>query len=160
MSTSLRSGLLAALAAALTFVHPVARAADDRAQLVTTFCSGCHQVHDGKLDRISELRKTPEGWVMTLFRMRQVHGLALTDEVRDSIVQYLSDTQGLAPSESAAGRFALERRPNAQDLDLGPDINVVCGRCHSLARVSLQRRDEAEWRKLAHTHVGQWPSLE
>ena len=36
----------------------------------------------------------------------------------------------------------------------------MCGRCHSLARVSLQRRDEQEWRKLAHLHVGQWPSIE
>ena len=80
--------------------------------------------------------------------------------MRDAIVRYLADTQGLAPSESAAGRFALERRPNAQDLDLGPEMGVMCGRCHTLARASLQRRDEEEWRKLAHTHVGQWPSLE
>jgi quinohemoprotein amine dehydrogenase len=140
-----------------------ARAADSPpagAGLVRTYCSGCHQQTGNGFARISAIRKTPEGWVMTLFRMRQVHGLNLTDEVRDSIVRYLSDTQGLAPEESAPGRFALERQPNAQDLDLGPEINVMCGRCHSLARVSLQRRDEDEWRKLSHTHVGQWPSLE
>jgi quinohemoprotein amine dehydrogenase len=128
--------------------------------LVRAHCSGCHVEHDGGFERISALRKTPEGWLMTLARMRQVHGLVLDDGVRDSIVRYLADTQGLAPAESAAGRFALERRPNAQDLDLGPEIGVMCGRCHSLARVSLQRRDEDEWRKLAHTHLGQWPSLE
>ena len=97
---------------------------------------------------------------MTLFRMHQVHGLVLDEQVRMSIVRYLADTQGLAPSESAAGRFALERQPNAQDLDLGPEIGVMCGRCHSLARVSLQRRDEEEWRKLSNTHVGLWPSIE
>ena len=130
------------------------------ADLLRTYCSGCHQKSSEGFNRISAIRKTPEGWVMTLVRMRQVHGLALTDEVRDAIVRYLSDTQGLAPTESAAGRFALERQPNAQDLDLGSEINVMCGRCHSLARVSLQRRDEEEWRKLSHTHVGQWPSLE
>ena len=95
---------------------------------------------------------------MTLVRMRQVHGVVLDDDARRSIVRYLSDTQGLAPSESAAGRFALEQRPNAQDIDFGPEIGVMCGRCHTLARVALQRRDEEEWRKLAHTHVGQWPS--
>ncbi len=159
MSIFSRSGVLAAAAAAL-LMHPCARAGDDGAQLVRTYCSGCHQPVDGQLNRIGAMRKTPEGWVMTLARMRQVHGLNLSDEVRDGIVHYLSDTQGLAPSESAAGRFALERRPNAQDLDLGPEIGVMCGRCHSLARAALQRRDEAEWRKLAHTHVGQWPSLE
>jgi len=128
--------------------------------LVRTYCGGCHQEHAGQFERISAIRKTPEGWVMTLFRMRQVHGLRLEDGVRESIVRYLADTQGLAPAESAAGRFALERRPNAQDLDVGPEIGVMCGRCHSLARVSLQRRDEDEWRKLAHTHVGQWTSIE
>jgi quinohemoprotein amine dehydrogenase len=130
------------------------------AELVRTYCSGCHHESAGGFERISTIRKTPEGWVMTLFRMRQVHGLNLEDGVRESLVRYLADTQGLAPVEAAAGRFALERRPNAKDLDDGVEINVMCGRCHSLARVSLQRRDEEEWRKLSHTHVGQWPSIE
>ena len=129
-------------------------------ELVRTYCSGCHQEHAGSFERISAIRKTPEGWVMALFRMRQVHGLVLDEGVRDSLVRYLSEAQGLAPSESAAGRFALERRPNAQDLDLGAEVGAMCGRCHSLARVALQRRDADEWRKLNHTHVGQWPSLE
>ena len=143
-----------------------AAAASDRtpaasgAELVRAYCSGCHREHAGSFERISAIRKTPEGWVMTLFRMRQVHGLALDEGVRESLVRYLSETQGLAPSESAAGRFALERRPNAQDLDLGAEVGVMCGRCHSLARVALQRRDADEWRKLNHTHVGLWPSLE
>jgi quinohemoprotein amine dehydrogenase len=129
-------------------------------ELVRSYCSGCHQEHAGRFERISDIRKTPEGWAMTLFRMRQVHGLDLSADVHDAIVRYLADTQGLAPAESAAGRFALERRPNAQDIDVGPEIGVMCGRCHSLARVALQRRDEDEWRKLAHTHVGQWASIE
>ncbi|MGO9991434.1 MAG: quinohemoprotein amine dehydrogenase subunit alpha [Steroidobacteraceae bacterium] len=129
-------------------------------ELVRTYCSGCHHENAGQFERISSIRKTPEGWVMTLFRMRQVHGLVLADGVRESLVRYLAETQGLAPSEAAPGRFALERRPNAQDLDVGPEIGVMCGRCHSLARVALQRRDEEEWRKLANTHVGQWPSIE
>jgi quinohemoprotein amine dehydrogenase len=135
-------------------------AAASGVELVRAYCSGCHQEQAGSFARISAIRKTPEGWVMTLFRMRQVHGLVLDEGVRDSLVRYLSETQGLAPSESAAGRFALERRPNAQDLDLGAEVGVMCGRCHSLARVALQRRDADEWRKLNHTHVGQWPSLE
>ena len=152
--------------AALAAASPAAQAAASPAahppgpDLVRSYCSGCHQEHAGRLERISDIRKSPEGWEMTLFRMRQVHGLMLDDGVRDAIVRYLADTQGLAPAESAAGRFALERRPNAQDIDLGPQIGVMCGRCHTLARVSLQRRDQEEWLKLAHTHVGQWPSIE
>jgi len=130
------------------------------ADLVRTYCAGCHRERAGGFERISAIRKTPEGWVMTLFRMRQVHGVALPQPVHDAIVQYLADAQGLAPAESAAARFALEQRPNVPDIDLGPEMGIMCGRCHSLARVALQRRDEAEWRKLTHTHVGQWPSTE
>ena len=137
-----------------------AGAAPQGADLVRTYCTGCHHESAGRFERISSIRKTPEGWAMTLFRMRQVHGLVLEDGVRESLIRFLADTQGLAPTEAAAGRFALERRPNAKDLDAGAEINVICGRCHSLARVSLQRRDEEEWRKLSNTHVGQWPSIE
>lgn len=128
---------------------------------VRTNCSGCHrEASPGHFDRISEERKTPEGWAMTVFRMRQVHGVRLTADDQAAIIRYLSDVQGLAPSETAAGRFALERRPNAQDLQLPGNLSVACGRCHSLARVALQRRDTAEWLKTVYMHVGQWPTLE
>ena len=156
-------GKYLAAACALTFGLHVPAHAGTAAQgqdLLRSHCSGCHREHDGTFERINSIRKTPEGWVMTLFRMRQVHGLVLDDAVHDSIVRYLADTQGLAPAESAAGRFALEQQPNEQDVDDGPEIGVMCGRCHSIARTALQRRDEEEWRKLAHTHVGQWPSIE
>jgi quinohemoprotein amine dehydrogenase len=138
---------------------------NDGAALIRSYCSGCHFEHDnvghdGRFERINTIRKTPEGWVMTIFRMQQVHGLTLQDDVRERIVQYLADTQGLAPVEAQAGRFALERRPNVQDLDGGPELATMCGRCHSLARPALQRRDADEWLKLVNMHMGQWPSLE
>lgn len=162
---SIRVGGFFTLAAALCIGFsgaPSSRAAaaPGGLDLVREHCSGCHREQDGRFERISAIRKTPEGWVMTLFRMRQVHGVVLDEEAQRAIVRYLADTQGLAPAEAAAGRFALEQRPNVQDIDLGPELRVMCGRCHSLARVALQRRDEEEWRKLANTHVGQWPSLE
>lgn len=158
--TAWRQALLAALLLSpLAVLRPAA--AEEGASLVRSWCSGCHvESSPGHFDRVSNLRKSPEGWVMTLFRMRQVHGLALPEDVRDAIVRHLADTQGLAPSEAAAGRFALERRPNMPDLQLGDDTNTMCARCHSAARVSLQRRDADEWLKLVHTHVGQWPTLE
>ncbi len=154
--------LHASLLGLFLFGAPAAGATDAPSgpTLVRTYCSGCHLEHGGSFERISSIRKSPEGWVMTLFRMHQVHGLALPEDAHDGIVRYLADTQGLAPSESAAGRFALERRPNARDLDLGPDLAAMCGRCHSLARVALQRRDADDWLKHMHFHVGQFPSLE
>jgi quinohemoprotein amine dehydrogenase len=156
---------IAGLIMALGPIASVYAGAPQRSQTglaaVRTNCSGCHrETAPGHFDRLSEERKTPEGWAMTVFRMQQVHGVRLTTDDQAEVIRYLSDVQGLAPSETAAGRFALERRPNAQDLQLPGDLSVACGRCHSLARVALQRRDAAEWLKTVYMHVGQWPTLE
>lgn len=132
----------------------------DGRELVRTHCVACHAVTAGGFDRISAVRKTPEGWSMTIFRMQNVHGLQMPDDALEPVIRYLSDTQGLAPSEAAPGRFALERRPNVSDLDLGGDLAPMCGRCHTLARVSLQRRNADEWLKLVNFHVGQFTTLE
>ena|SRR5260370_34383127 len=83
---------------------------------VRTNCSGCHrETAPGYFDRISEQRKSPEGWAMTIFRMGHVHGMQLTPQALATIIQYLSDVQGLAPEETLAGRFALERRSNVPE---------------------------------------------
>ena len=138
-----------------------ASAAGADASAVRAHCSGCHRESTpGHFDRISDMRKTPEGWEMTLFRMHQVHGVSLEGAERDAVLRYLSEVGGLAPAEAAPARFALERRPNMPDLAFGGDTDVVCGRCHTMARAALQRRDAPEWLKLTHTHVGQWPTLE
>ena len=152
--------LLCVIAVALAPASHASAATAD-ASAVRAHCSGCHRESaPGHFDRISDMRKTPEGWEMTLFRMHQVHGVALEGEERDAVLRYLSEAGGLAPAEAAPARFALEQRPNVPDLALGGDIDVVCGRCHTMARAALQRRDAPEWLKLTHTHVGQWPTLE
>lgn len=124
-------------------------------------CGGCHlQSKPGHFARISDIRKTPEGWLMTLFRMEHVHGVRMTQSERDTLVRYLSDTQGLAPSETSGARYALERRPNVQDMVLPGELQTMCARCHSAARIALQRRDAEDWLKHVHWHVAQWPTLE
>jgi quinohemoprotein amine dehydrogenase len=110
--------------------------------------------------RISEIRKTPEGWLMTIFRMQHVHHVQITDSSRDVLIRYLADTQGLAPSETTPARYALEQRPNVQDMVLPGDLQVLCARCHSAARVALQRRDSDDWLKHVHWHLAQWPTIE
>lgn len=139
-------------------IRPAAAGAGGE-ELLRAHCSACHQEKSGRFEHISGIRQTPEGWLMTMQRMRELHGLVVDDKVRDALVHYLSDTQGLAPGETLAGRFALERRRNAADLDLGVDINTNCGRCHSLGWISLQHREEEEWRELARLHVGPRASL-
>jgi quinohemoprotein amine dehydrogenase len=125
-------------------------------------CMGCHvpeSLEPLKLSRISHQRKTPEGWLMTIGRMQVTHGLNVSDEERRELVQYLADTQGLAPSESQPYRYILERRLNHSEQKQ-PELAEMCARCHSEARVGLQRREENEWRHLVHFHLGQWPSIE
>lgn len=130
-------------------------------KLVETVCAGCHAPGDnGVPSRIGDARKSPEGWDMTLARMMIFHGLELSADDRRAIVKYLSDTRGLAPSESAPFRYALERRTEIIETGHDENLMVMCARCHSYARVGLQRRDAPEWKLLVNMHVGQWPTLE
>jgi quinohemoprotein amine dehydrogenase len=124
-------------------------------------CGGCHlQSTPGHFARISEIRKTPEGWLMTIFRMQHVHHVQISETDRDILIRYLAETQGLAPSETTPARYALEQRPNVQDLVLPGDLQTVCARCHSAARIALQRRDSDDWLKHVHWHLAQWPTIE
>ncbi len=129
--------------------------------LLTARCSGCHdRLADGRLSRIGEIRKTPEGWDMNIARMTFMHGVELTPDERAALVKYLSDVQGLAPSETQEWRYILERRPGIIEDIPDEELGVMCARCHSYARTALQRRDEADWRKHAAFHLGQWPTTE
>lgn len=127
--------------------------------VLKTKCGACH-MDEGKLQRISNLRKTPEGWDMSIARMQVWHKVEVSKEERQALVKYLSDRQGLAPQEAAPYRFLVERTPNAQDVLPNEKLGQMCGRCHSFGRVALQRRDASEWEKLVHTHLGQFPSIE
>jgi quinohemoprotein amine dehydrogenase len=137
-------------------------------QLLRNTCSGCHQPDaSGRLSRIAQQRKTPEGWAMTIQRMEDLHGIVVSSQdlplgdadAKRVLVKYLADTQGLAPEETAGFRYALEQR--LDDFEpVDADFKMMCGRCHSAARVLLQRRPVEEWKHLVHFHLGQWPSTE
>ena len=125
-------------------------------------CMGCHTPESTsplKLSRISHQRKTPEGWLMTIVRMQTTHGLKIDGETRSELVEYLANTQGLTPSEASPYRYILERRLNHIE-DKQPELAEMCARCHSEARVGLQKREQIEWEHLVNFHLGQWPSTE
>jgi len=129
--------------------------------LVNARCGSCHAAKaDGSRFRISEARKTPEAWDMTLVRMMIVHGVKLTPADRRKLVKHLADTQGLAPSETKGYRYILEKTPGVTDKGPTEQLTQTCGRCHSYARAALQRRDKADWLKLVHFHLGQYPTTE
>ncbi|MGC2855813.1 quinohemoprotein amine dehydrogenase subunit alpha [Novispirillum sp. DQ9] len=154
--TSLAFGAAAGIAAGASG----AAAAEPQA-IIKERCQTCHvPTADGGWNRISEIRKSPEGWEMTLFRMNHVHKAGLSEDEARTLVKHLADTQGLAPSETADYRYILERKPHVQEADADAQLVETCARCHSVARVALQRRDAEEWNKLAHFHLGQFPSAE
>ncbi|MCV6598736.1 MAG: quinohemoprotein amine dehydrogenase subunit alpha [Mangrovicoccus sp.] len=127
--------------------------------LLNSSCGGCHTETEAGLSRIEGQRKTPEGWMMTIWRMQNAHGLNISAEDRRVLVQYLSDTQGLAPSEAAPWRYALEKDPNTVEA-LEEPFASMCARCHTGARVGLQRRTGEEWDLHMDFHVGQFPTAE
>ncbi len=124
-------------------------------------CAACHvQRPDGGWERIDAARKTPEGWDMTVTRMMRNHGVALTPEERAAVVRYLADTRGLTVAETEGRRYILEREPVAVDEGPNTQMTQTCGRCHSYARVALQRRTPEDWAHLVNFHLGQFPTLE
>ena len=136
-------------------------AAHSSEALLTSKCSACHLAEsDGTLSRVNSQRKTPEGWNMTLFRMEQAHGMQISDDDRRTLIKYLADTYGLAPTEAASQRPILERQPDFIESPPDADLAALCARCHTWGRVALQRRTESEWLKHVHFHVGQYPTIE
>ncbi len=149
-------GALGVLGAALASA-PAGASAE---AVMSTRCTACHAEQNGVFSRISNQRKTPEGWLMSIARMQVMHGLKITDEERRSVVKYLADKQGLAPSETEGFRYALERRLNTPESFDSEQFEQMCARCHSGARVRLQRRAPEDWQRLVHFHLGQFATTE
>lgn len=130
-------------------------------QILQENCQACHiDLGNGKLSRISEQRKTPEGWFMSITRMQKYNGLEISNDDKKAIIKYLSDTQGIAPSESDEFRYILEKKPNVTEKVDNELFEQMCNRCHSGARIGLQRRSYDEWDKLVNFHLGHFPSIE
>lgn len=155
MKTSRRALALTAALAPLAG----AATAQNAPVLLTEKCGGCHAETDAGLSRIAGQRKSPEGWLMTIVRMRIAHGLDISGDDQATLVTYLADTQGLAPSETEGWRYALEKDP-AHIEQVSEPLATMCGRCHTAARVALQRRTPEEWSLHMDFHVGQFPTIE
>ncbi|SIQ15787.1 quinohemoprotein amine dehydrogenase subunit alpha [Marinobacterium stanieri] len=138
--------------------------AQDAQQIIRDRCLACHTesgtAEAPSFSRISEQRKTPEGWHMTLNRMIHLRNLQISTEEKRALVKYLADTQGLAPEETEGYRYLLEQDTNIVETGIEPGTAEMCARCHSGARFSLQRRTEQEWKYLVDFHMGQFPTTE
>ena len=155
---TLRSLLPLGAALAWLAVTPAAGAATAQ-EIINSKCVTCHTKVGDQVNRLQQ-RKSPEGWLMTVTRMRTMHNAPLSPEEVRTVVKHLADTQGLAPSETQGARFAMERRLNTIEQHKTELFGQMCARCHSGARVELQRRPMAEWEHLVHFHLGQFPTTE
>ncbi|AUH34209.1 quinohemoprotein amine dehydrogenase subunit alpha [Paracoccus tegillarcae] len=153
--------IFATLMTSAAFALATPAIADTGEEIVSNICAACHvQGDDGKYSRIDDGRRTPEAWEMNVVRMMRNYGVPLSDDEFVSVVRYLSDTRGLSVEETDGYRYILEQEPNASDTGVDQLMTETCGRCHSYARVALQRRTPEDWKKLINFHLGQFPSLE
>jgi quinohemoprotein amine dehydrogenase len=130
-------------------------------QTVISSCSRCHtQDDEGRLSRISSLRKTPEGWQTSLIRMTALHGLRISPQDAQAVVRYLANEQGLAPDELRPGLFEVERRMIEYDYPGDSEVEYTCMVCHSMGRVITQRRTRDEWALLLDTHRALYPLVD
>jgi quinohemoprotein amine dehydrogenase len=128
---------------------------------IIKYCSDCHaQDSAGYMQRVSYSRKTPEGWEMSVRRMMSLNKVEIDGPTARAIVRYLSDRQGLAPSELRPGRFEVERRMIDYRYTADARTETTCRACHSMGRVITQRRTRGEWELLVATHRALYPDAD
>ena len=126
--------------------------------LIEERCVVCHVRDDeGKMTRISYMRKTPEAWEISVKRMARLYFVSLTPEEAKEVVRYLSEEHGLSRSEARAAMYESERRVHWSEEDRDDDLRQTCAECHTLGRVLSERRDEEEWKLLKATHLALYP---
>jgi len=131
-----------------------------RSELIRNACGSCHTSDDdGRMSRISTMRKTPEGWQLTVKRMIRTNGLNLSPDEARQIVRYLSDHHGLAPEEARPYFYRAEKRPQRETFE-DEEMTQTCVRCHLGARFLTQRRTPEEWDLLKGMHIGYFPVVE
>jgi quinohemoprotein amine dehydrogenase len=130
-------------------------------QTVIESCQRCHTLDDeGRMTRISYLRKTPEGWQTSIRRMVSLHNVGLAPDAAREIVRYLSNRQGIAPEELRPALFEVERRLTDHDYEGDSGVEFTCIQCHSMGRVMTQRRTKDEWGLLIATHRALYPLVD
>ncbi len=129
-------------------------------QTTRNACSSCHAIdNEGRMTRISFMRKTPEGWQETIKRMVREQDVVVSPDVAREIVRYLSNDHGLAPEEARPAFYEVERRMIREVI---PDesLEAACVACHSIGRILSQRRDRDEWELLTNFHLALYPLTE
>ena len=158
--------LLCAATPALSQTPPPADATRNegipvQSDLVRARCGTCHRSDDkGRMSRISYRRTTPEDWEQTIKRMVTLNHANLDPADARGILKYLADHQGLAPEEDRPIAFDVERRMIEYSYTADKDAADNCSSCHSIGRVTRQRRTKEEWELLVAMHRGYYPLVD
>ena len=129
-----------------------------RNDLISAHCGACHEEDDkGLMGRISYMRKSPEGWSISLKRMVRLYDVLTTPDEARQIVRYLANEHGLSRSEAERGLYESERRVHWSEQHHDQERLRACAACHSLGRILNQQRDADEWRQLKATHLAYFP---
>lgn len=132
-----------------------------RDELIQSKCVQCHERNDdGLMSRISYMRKSPEGWELTLKRMIRLNNVMVSPEEARDIVRYLSTDHGLARAEAETSMYEVERRVHWSEEEHEKELLESCAECHTLGRVLAQRRDSKEWSLLKATHLAFFPLVD
>lgn len=129
--------------------------------LIEERCVVCHvRDDDGKMTRISYMRKSPEAWEISIKRMARLYFVSLTPQEAKEAVRYLSEEHGLSRSEARIGMYESERRVHWSEEDEEDALRETCAECHTLGRVKSERRDDQEWKLLKATHLALYPLVD
>jgi quinohemoprotein amine dehydrogenase len=129
--------------------------------LIEERCVICHVRDDeGKMTRISYMRKSPEAWEISIKRMARLYFVSLTPEEAKATVRYLSEEHGLSRSEARTAMYESERRVHWSEEDEDEALRETCAECHTLGRVRSERRDDLEWKLLKATHLALYPLVD
>lgn len=122
-------------------------------------CVPCHQpLKDGRIKRISFMRKTPEGWETSIQRMQRLWRVQLQEVEKRGLIKLLCQELSLAPAESKKVFYALAGEDPREEVPDEP-LKRTCSRCHSYATFAAQRRSQEEWLKLKPFHLALYPTL-
>lgn len=127
-------------------------------QLIQDSCLTCHANPDGKIERIADVRKTTEGWELTISRMQNTWGVNITDEQKRQIIKELSYTNGLAPEETEKSMNWITRKGTSMSANPDGVFTETCLKCHASDQPMAQRRTADEWDKLKDFHIAYYPT--
>lgn len=147
----MKTGRLVVLSVLLTLIFAVshkvsAQCIPVESEVVRNTCGGCHLVDSHRcMSRISNLRKTPEGWEDTVRRMGRTNGVPSSASQAREIIGYLADNQGLSSSEASAIAYAMEGRRNVVENVPNEDVEECL---HPLSQLRQNCRRAANARRV------------